>query len=176
MPEIQRIREAAAAQPERLASVLQAWLAEDLPTSTEVPTPDAKTFPVDEAAADVMLTKDDMRLARLGPDQAFAIFAHPTPDAEPHLQDRLKGKAYTTDQTDVWTGLIVAGPAARTAAEQLRALLLKFYAQLEEPEVLEDDDDDDEDLPEEDFGPEDRDEEDDDRPRKKRRRRIRTGR
>jgi len=38
----------------------QAWLAEELPTSTDVPTPEAKTFPVDEAAARVMLTKDDM--------------------------------------------------------------------------------------------------------------------
>ena len=66
-----------------------------------------------------VLTKDDMRLVRLGPDQAFALFTHPTPDAEPHLQDRLKGKAYTTDQTDVWTGLIVAGPAARTALERI---------------------------------------------------------
>jgi len=38
----------------------QAWLAEELPISTDVPTPEAKTFPVDEAAASVMLTKDDM--------------------------------------------------------------------------------------------------------------------
>lgn len=38
----------------------QAWLAEELPTTTEVPTPEVKTFPVDESAANVMLTKDDM--------------------------------------------------------------------------------------------------------------------
>ena len=38
----------------------QAWLAENLPTSTEVPEPEAKTFPVVEAAASVMLTQDDM--------------------------------------------------------------------------------------------------------------------
>jgi len=38
----------------------QAWLAEDLPISTEVPVVEAKTFPVDEAAASVMLTQDDM--------------------------------------------------------------------------------------------------------------------
>ena len=38
----------------------QAWLAEALPVSTEVPTPDIKTFPVDTAAASVMLTQDDM--------------------------------------------------------------------------------------------------------------------
>ncbi len=41
----------------------QAWLAEDLPTSTDVPTPQAKPFPVDETAASVMLTKDDMLAA-----------------------------------------------------------------------------------------------------------------
>lgn len=38
----------------------QAWLAEDLPVSTEVPSPETKTFPVDASAASVMLTKDDM--------------------------------------------------------------------------------------------------------------------
>lgn len=41
----------------------QAWLAEDLPVSTEVPTPVAKTFPVDESAASVMLTQEDMLAA-----------------------------------------------------------------------------------------------------------------
>ncbi len=41
----------------------QAWLAEDLPTSTDVPTSQAKSFPVDETAASVMLTKDDMLAA-----------------------------------------------------------------------------------------------------------------
>jgi thiosulfate/3-mercaptopyruvate sulfurtransferase len=41
----------------------QAWLAEDLPVSTEVPVVEAKTFPVDEAAASVMLTQDDMLAA-----------------------------------------------------------------------------------------------------------------
>jgi thiosulfate/3-mercaptopyruvate sulfurtransferase len=38
----------------------QAWLAEELPTTTEVPTPEVKPFPIDESAASVMLTKDDM--------------------------------------------------------------------------------------------------------------------
>lgn len=38
----------------------QAWLAEDLPTSTETPAPEKKTFPVDVSAANIMLTKDDM--------------------------------------------------------------------------------------------------------------------
>ena len=38
----------------------QAWLTEELPTSTEIPTPDLKAFSIDESAASVMLTKDDM--------------------------------------------------------------------------------------------------------------------
>jgi thiosulfate/3-mercaptopyruvate sulfurtransferase len=38
----------------------QAWLAENMPTSTEVPSPESKDFPVDTAAASVMLTQDDM--------------------------------------------------------------------------------------------------------------------
>lgn len=46
----------------------QAWLAEDLPTSTEVKTPEAKTFPVDEAAASVMLTQEDMLAVLDKPD------------------------------------------------------------------------------------------------------------
>lgn len=38
----------------------QAWVAESMPVSTEEVTPEPKTFPVDEAAASVMLTKEDM--------------------------------------------------------------------------------------------------------------------
>ncbi len=38
----------------------QAWLAENLPTSTETPAPEQKTFPLDESAANIMLTKEDM--------------------------------------------------------------------------------------------------------------------
>ncbi len=38
----------------------QAWLAENLPTSTDTPAPEKKTFPLDESAANIMLTKEDM--------------------------------------------------------------------------------------------------------------------
>jgi thiosulfate/3-mercaptopyruvate sulfurtransferase len=38
----------------------QAWAAEGLATSTETPSPEPKTFPVDPEAASVMLTKEDM--------------------------------------------------------------------------------------------------------------------
>jgi len=41
----------------------QAWLAEEMPVSTEVPTPEVKTFPLNEEAAGVMLTADDMLAA-----------------------------------------------------------------------------------------------------------------
>lgn len=38
----------------------QAWLAEALPTTTEIPSPQTKTFPVDETSASIMLTREDM--------------------------------------------------------------------------------------------------------------------
>lgn len=47
----------------------QAWLAEGLPSSTETTTPQPREFPIDSAAAGVMLTRDDM-LAALD-DQAI---------------------------------------------------------------------------------------------------------
>lgn len=46
----------------------QAWIAEKLPTTTEPTIPAAKTFNVDESAASIMLTKDDMLSALDKPD------------------------------------------------------------------------------------------------------------
>ena len=63
--------------------------------------------------------KGDVRLVRLSLDSAFAIFTHATPDAEPHVAGKLKGAAYTTDQTDVWAGLEISGPRARIALERI---------------------------------------------------------
>ena len=66
------------------------------------------------------LSKDGgARLVRLSPDAGFVIFAHATPDAEPHVAGKLNGTAYTTDQTDVWTGLEISGPRARAALERI---------------------------------------------------------
>ena len=66
------------------------------------------------------LSKDSTaRLVRLSPDAAFVIFTHGTPDAEPYVAAKLKGAVYTTDQTDVWTGLEIAGPNSRTALERI---------------------------------------------------------
>lgn len=38
----------------------QAWLAEELPTTTDATVPEAKAFPVDANSSSIMLTKDDM--------------------------------------------------------------------------------------------------------------------
>lgn len=65
------------------------------------------------------VAKDGARLVRLGADQAFVIFTHAAPDAEPVVAKRLDGAAYTTDQTDVWTGLELTGPGSRTALERI---------------------------------------------------------
>ncbi len=66
-----------------------------------------------------VMARDGARLVRLGPDAAFVIFTHATPDAETVVSGRLKGKAYTTDQTDVWTGLELDGPRSRAALERI---------------------------------------------------------
>lgn len=60
-----------------------------------------------------------VRLARLGRDQLFVIFLTAPPDAEQMVAAKLKGTAYTTDQTDVWIGLKISGPNARTALARI---------------------------------------------------------
>ncbi len=65
-------------------------------------------------------TKDGaILLVRLSLDQGFVLFAHPTPDAEPHVSRLLKGAVYTTDQTDVWAALGLSGPRSRTVLERI---------------------------------------------------------
>ena len=66
-----------------------------------------------------VVTKDGARLVRLGRDQAFVIFTHADPDAERIVNGKLKGKAYTTDQTDVWTSLQLDGPRSRDGLERI---------------------------------------------------------
>lgn len=58
-------------------------------------------------------------ILRLSLEQAFVLFPHPTPEAEPVVAARLKGTAYTTDQTDVWTSLELSGPKARAVLERI---------------------------------------------------------
>lgn len=59
------------------------------------------------------------RLIGLGPDQIFAVFAHPTPDANAVVNAALGGAAYTTDQTDVWVALDISGAHARKALARI---------------------------------------------------------
>lgn len=66
-----------------------------------------------------VITPKDTRLIRLAPDLAFALFPHPTPDAERVVAARLDGAAYTTDQTDIWVALGLTGPDARRALERI---------------------------------------------------------
>lgn len=49
----------------------KAWLAEGMETTTDVPTPELKTFTPDESAASVMLTQQDMLAALDDPDVCF---------------------------------------------------------------------------------------------------------
>lgn len=61
----------------------------------------------------------DARLLRLGEDQAFVLFSCATPDAESRIAAKLKGTAYTTDQTDGWCALEIYGTGARRALERI---------------------------------------------------------
>ena len=58
-------------------------------------------------------------IMRLANDQAFVLFPCPTPDAERQIAGKLKGAAYTTDQTDAWCALELSGPLARAALERI---------------------------------------------------------
>ena len=72
-----------------------------------------------EPGKSMKTTKGDARLVRLAPDQAFAIFTHPTPDAEEAAAKHTKTALYLTDQTDVWSGLEISGVGARSALERV---------------------------------------------------------
>ncbi|MFK7940083.1 MAG: sarcosine oxidase subunit gamma [Roseovarius sp.] len=63
--------------------------------------------------------KDGAILMRMSVDQGFVLFAHDTPDANVVVNAKLKGKAYTTDQTDVWCALELSGARARDALERI---------------------------------------------------------
>ena len=66
-----------------------------------------------------VVTDEGARLVRLAPDQAFVIFTHAHPDAQRMVAGKLGGTAYTTDQTDVWVAVEIAGPGARRALERI---------------------------------------------------------
>lgn len=78
-----------------------------------------------------VLSKDgNMRILRLGSDQAFVIFprAQHETGAEPHIAALLDGKFYTTDQSDVWSMLELSGTGARLALERICPLDLSASA------------------------------------------------
>jgi len=63
--------------------------------------------------------KGKTTLIRMATDQGFVLFAHATHDAEQVVAGKLKGKAYTTDQTDVWCALEISGADARRALARI---------------------------------------------------------
>ncbi len=83
--------------------------------SLDMPTPTATT------------TSGDTRAIRTSPDQMLLAFPHATPDADPHVQSKLNGAGYTTDQTDSWVVLEISGPDTMAALERICPLdLAKF--------------------------------------------------
>lgn len=72
--------------------------------------------------------KGGEHLIRTSADQGLIAFAHPTPDAERVVSGKIKGTAYTTDQSDVWVALEVSGPGATEALERICPLDLHEQA------------------------------------------------
>lgn len=68
------------------------------------------------------------RLVRLAQDQLFVLIARAKTDAADHIADQFNGAAYTTDQTDGWTGLEIAGTRARDILERICPLDLHPHA------------------------------------------------
>ena len=65
------------------------------------------------------LSKDSVRLISVAQDQIFVVFASDTNKANTEVNKALNGTCYTTDQTDVWVALEIAGPNARTALARI---------------------------------------------------------
>ncbi len=85
-------------------------------------------FGVDLPKVGQSVVAGDARLVRLGLDQGFVIFTHTEPTAERVVAEKLKGAAYTTDQTDVWVGLEISGARCREALERICPLDLQSEA------------------------------------------------
>lgn len=71
---------------------------------------------------------DDRRLIRMGPDQAMLVFPDDSALAEPAVRAALKGACYTTNQTDAWAVLQIAGHGVRDVLERLCPLDLDAAA------------------------------------------------
>ena len=70
-------------------------------------------------SATISVVGDDARAVSAAPDQMLLVFAHAAPDAESHVQARLKGAGYTTDQTDSLVAIEISGPDTIAAMERL---------------------------------------------------------
>lgn len=66
-----------------------------------------------------VVAKDGTRLIWSGPDQLLALFDHPGHGAEARVAEATGGAFHTTDQSDNWVALSLAGPGARAALERL---------------------------------------------------------
>jgi len=62
---------------------------------------------------------DGMILVSSAADQMMVLFEHAAPDANTVIQKKLKGTAYTTDQTDNWVVMDIEGPDALRALERI---------------------------------------------------------
>ncbi|XSG83039.1 MAG: sarcosine oxidase subunit gamma [Methyloligella sp. ZOD6] len=60
-----------------------------------------------------------IRFLGMAPGQIFAVFNHDGPDAERRLAEQLSDSAYTTDQTDVWVALRIAGDDVTAVLERI---------------------------------------------------------
>lgn len=83
-----------------------------------------KGWSLDVPAPTLSTVSGDTRAIRTAPDQMMLVFPHPTPDANTHVQSKLNGTGYTTDQTDAWVVLEVSGPDAISALERICPLNL----------------------------------------------------
>ena len=69
----------------------------------------------------------EVRAVRTSPDQLLLVFAHETPDALRHVQSKLNGTGYTTDQTDAWVVLEISGPDTLAALERICPLDIRQF-------------------------------------------------
>ncbi len=61
----------------------------------------------------------DYRAIRMTSDHILLVFTRATPDAESHIQGKLNGAGYSTDQTDTLAIIEISGPDVLAAMERL---------------------------------------------------------
>ena len=86
-----------------------------------------KGWSLDMPSPTTTTTSGDTRAIRTSPDQMLLVFPHATPDADAHVQGKLSGAGYTTDQTDSWVILELSGPDTMAAMERLCPLDLASF-------------------------------------------------